>query len=152
MIFYINRQFLLMSNISSIFFPQFCFKLIQSTIHDPGECKHSLEVNKILECLKRNNAPPFDKVTKVLILIFTHQWKKKYPRVRYARTFVRKHSGNVTLILILTEWHVPGSMFMRRLTFFVWKSIRKYFIGKSGAFRSYFCVFWRISNYNNSYQ
>ena len=30
-------------------------------ITDPGECKHSLEVNKILECLKRNNAPPFDK-------------------------------------------------------------------------------------------
>jgi len=35
-------------------------------ITDPGECKHSLEVNKILECLKRNNAPPFDKAaTKV---------------------------------------------------------------------------------------
>jgi len=35
-------------------------------ITDPDECKHSLEVNKILECLKRNNAPPFDKVfTKV---------------------------------------------------------------------------------------
>jgi hypothetical protein len=31
-------------------------------INDPGECKHSHEVNKILECLKRNNAPPFDKV------------------------------------------------------------------------------------------
>ncbi len=28
----------------------------------PGECKHSLEVNKILECLKRNHASPFDKV------------------------------------------------------------------------------------------
>ncbi len=28
----------------------------------PGECKHSLEVNKIRECLKRNHAPPFDKV------------------------------------------------------------------------------------------
>jgi hypothetical protein len=31
-------------------------------INDPGECKHSREVNKILEYLKRNNAPPFDKV------------------------------------------------------------------------------------------
>jgi len=35
---------------------------IVAVITDPGECKHSLEVNKILECLKRNNAPPFDKV------------------------------------------------------------------------------------------
>lgn len=35
-------------------------------ITGPVECKHSLEVNKILEWLKRNNAPPFDKVvTKV---------------------------------------------------------------------------------------
>ena len=35
---------------------------IVAVITDPGECKHSLEVNKILECLKRNHAPPFDKV------------------------------------------------------------------------------------------
>ena len=27
-----------------------------------GECKHSLEANKILEFLKRNNASPFEKV------------------------------------------------------------------------------------------
>jgi hypothetical protein len=32
-----------------------------AVITDPCECKHSLEVNKILECLKRNNAPPFEK-------------------------------------------------------------------------------------------
>jgi hypothetical protein len=30
----------------------------------PNEYKHSLEVKKILESLKRNDNPPFDKVTK----------------------------------------------------------------------------------------
>ena len=39
---------------------------IVAAINDPGECKHSLEVSKILGYLKRNHAPPFDKViTKV---------------------------------------------------------------------------------------
>jgi hypothetical protein len=33
-----------------------------AVITDPDGCTHPLEVNKILECLKRNNAPPFDKV------------------------------------------------------------------------------------------
>ena len=35
---------------------------IVALITEPGECKHSHEVTKILECLKRNHAPPFDKV------------------------------------------------------------------------------------------
>lgn len=35
---------------------------ITAVITDPGECNHSLEVNKIPECLKRNNASPFEKV------------------------------------------------------------------------------------------
>jgi len=36
-----------------------------SVVSDPGGCTPPLEVNKIMECLKRNNAPPFDKeVTK----------------------------------------------------------------------------------------
>jgi len=36
-----------------------------SVVTDPGGCTPPLEVNKIMECLKRNNAPPFDKeVTK----------------------------------------------------------------------------------------
>jgi len=35
---------------------------ITAVITDPGECNHSLEVNKIPECLKRNNTPPSDKV------------------------------------------------------------------------------------------
>ena len=47
--------------------PLICLKCshkmrIVAIINEPGECKHSLEVNKILECLKRNHAPPFDKV------------------------------------------------------------------------------------------
>ena len=32
-----------------------------SVVTDPGGCTPPLEVNKIMECLKRNNAPPFDK-------------------------------------------------------------------------------------------
>ena len=35
---------------------------ITAIITEPGECKHTREVSKILECLKRNHAPPFDKV------------------------------------------------------------------------------------------
>jgi hypothetical protein len=35
---------------------------IVAIMTDPGECTHSLEVNKILGCLKRNHAPPFDKI------------------------------------------------------------------------------------------
>ncbi|MBA7640425.1 hypothetical protein ES703_48090 [subsurface metagenome] len=51
---------------------------IVAVITDPGECKHSLEVNKILEWLKRNHAPPFDKVTKASyvvsqVLLFKNQ-------------------------------------------------------------------------------
>jgi len=34
-----------------------------AVITNPGEYKHSHEVRKILECLKRNHAPPFDKIT-----------------------------------------------------------------------------------------
>ncbi|MBA7704139.1 hypothetical protein ES703_112939 [subsurface metagenome] len=37
-----------------------------AVITEPGGCIHPLEVRKILECLKRNHDPPFDKVvTKV---------------------------------------------------------------------------------------
>jgi hypothetical protein len=43
-----------------------------------GKCKHSLEVNKILECLKRNNVPPFDKVEiKVSSPLFSYISMKK---------------------------------------------------------------------------
>ena len=39
---------------------------ILTVITDPGDCTHSLKVRKILGCLKRNHAPPFDKiVTKI---------------------------------------------------------------------------------------
>jgi hypothetical protein len=42
--------------------PQFGYEMrVNAIITDHGECKHSLEVNKVLACLKRNNAPLFDK-------------------------------------------------------------------------------------------
>jgi hypothetical protein len=35
---------------------------VLAVITDPSGCVHPLEVHKILECLKRNKAPPFEKV------------------------------------------------------------------------------------------
>jgi hypothetical protein len=43
-------------------------------------------------------------------------------------------------------------MFMRRTIIFVGKSIRKYFMGKPGAFYGFFYVWGRIWNYKNFYQ
>jgi len=46
-----------------------------AVIIDPGGCTHPLEVQKILECLTRNKAPPFDKVALnvcLLILMSEH--------------------------------------------------------------------------------
>ena len=73
-------------------------------------------------------------------------------KVKYAHPYFQKSPGNLTFSLFLTDGSITGSMFARRLSFFGGKSIRDYFMGKSGAFCGSFCVCWQISNYKNYYQ
>jgi hypothetical protein len=56
----------------------------------------------------------------------------------YAHPYFQKYPGNFTFSLFLTECPVPGSMFRRRLSFFVGKSIREYFMDKSWTFHGFF--------------
>ena len=41
-----------------------------AVITDPGRCTYPLEVNKILKCLKRNHAPPFEVTLFTLFCFF----------------------------------------------------------------------------------
>ena len=61
-------------------------------------------------------------------------------RVKYTHYFFQKYIVNFTFSLLFTECSITGSIFIRRLSFFGGKSIREYFMGKSGAFHSFFSM------------
>ena len=100
------------------------------------------EVWKILECLKRNHALPFEKVvTKVswffLIFISVHINENRNAQGRGMNFYIFRNTLETShFSIFLTECPVLGSMSMRRRTFFVSKNIRRYFMGKWRGFTS----------------
>ena len=75
------------------------------------------EVRMIVECLKRNKAPPFDKVALKASWFFhflTHQWKKKYPGVRSACPYLQKW------IFILDRMRSSGQHVYKKADVFRW--------------------------------
>jgi hypothetical protein len=52
--------------------------------------------------------------------------------------YVQKSPRNFTFFLFLTGCFIMGSIFTKRLSFFCGKSIREYFMNKSGSFRNLF--------------
>lgn len=75
---------------------------------DPGECTHSLEVNKILGYLKRNHAPPFDKiVTKISLSGFYSVSQDIMIAQEKVGSFYYPESAASSLIvpIFLTKYH-----------------------------------------------
>ena len=58
--------------------------------------------------------------------------------MRYGRPYFQKYPGNLTFSLFLTECSVTDRIFTIRLSFFGRKSIREYFMSKSGIFTALF--------------
>ena len=71
------------------------------------------EVNKILECLKRNNAPPFDKgALKALdSLILSHSYVRRNTQGREVSIPI---FSNYDKSQFLIKYHGQGSMFIKK--------------------------------------
>ncbi len=62
------------------------------------------------------------------------------PEVEVRPSLFSEIPWKLHIFFILDRMPVPGSMFRRRLSFFVGKSIREYFMGKSGALHYFFRI------------